>query len=68
MRNIEHEDKSLITTAEAALLLGVTVSTVNRMAARGELTPVVKGAGLRGARHYDRADVEKLRTDGQVPA
>ena len=60
MHNIEPEGKALITTAEAADLLGVAVSTVNRMAARGELVPVVKGAGIRGARHYDRADVEKL--------
>lgn len=60
MRKIEHRDNTLITTAEAAELLGVTPSTVNRMAATGRLPQAAKANGIRGARMFYRSDVEAL--------
>lgn len=50
----------LVTTAEAARIVGRSVATVNRWAAAGTLTPIVRGPGLRGANLYARADVERL--------
>lgn len=50
----------LISTAEAAQLLGRSVGTVNRWAANGRLTTVAKVPGPRGARFFDRAEVEAL--------
>jgi excisionase family DNA binding protein len=53
----------LITTKEAAGLLSVNGSTVNRWAEGGKLRPVAKGEGSRGPRFFNRADVEALRTE-----
>lgn len=51
---------TLVGTAEAARILRCSVPTVNRWAASGRLTPVVRAPGRRGARLFDRADVERL--------
>jgi len=48
----------LLSTAEAARALGVTVATVNRWAAAGVLTPQHKLPGSTGARLFSRPDVE----------
>ena len=53
-------DAPLIGTAEAARLLGRTVSTVNRWASTGRLIPAAQGNGVRGPRFFRRADVVKL--------
>lgn len=53
-------DAPLIGTAEAARLLGRTVSTVNRWASTGRLIPAAQGTGIRGPRFFRRADVVKL--------
>lgn len=50
----------LIPTAEAARILQVHVRTVHRLVESGALTPVVTAPGLRGARMFDRRDVERL--------
>lgn len=52
----------LIDTKEAAHLLGVTVRTVARYVDAGDLEPVVKVDGLRGARFFYRRDVQRLAT------
>lgn len=48
-----------LSTAQAARILGVNVTTVNRMVAAGRLTPVVQGEGRTGARFFDPADVDR---------
>ena len=59
MRNTEQtNDTDLITTADVARMLDKTVSTVNRMVARGELVPAVKAPGKRGAHLFRRGDIE----------
>jgi len=50
----------LITTAEAASILGRPIATVNRWALSGRLVPVTQLPGRTGARLYRRADVEAL--------
>lgn len=48
----------LITTAQAADLLGVTVAWVNKLAASGRLPVAQKLPGRTGAYLFDRAAVE----------
>lgn len=50
----------LLTTAQVADLLGVTVATVNRWALLGKATPVRKLPGPTGAYLYERAEVDAL--------
>lgn len=50
----------LITTAEAAAILGVHVGTVSRMVAAGRLTPAIKVPGKTGAFLFAPADVQAL--------
>lgn len=50
----------LVTTREAADILGVSVFQVARLAQRGELIPAVQAPGKRGARFFDRATVESF--------
>ena len=47
----------LVTTKEAAEILGVSVFQVARLVARGDLTAAVQAPGKRGARFFRRADV-----------
>lgn len=51
----------LIGTKEASELLGIDRTGVIRRVAAGELTPVQKLPGTRGAYIFDRSDVMKLR-------
>lgn len=50
----------LLSTAETAKQLGVSVATVNRWARAGRLPVAAKIAGRTGANLYRRADVEEL--------
>jgi excisionase family DNA binding protein len=50
----------LLTTRDVADRLGVTPSTVSRLVARGDLTPVFKLAGPRGAFLFRPADIDQL--------
>lgn len=50
----------LLTTAEAALILGKPIGTVNRWAKEGKLREAAKLPGRTGSRLYRRSDVEAL--------
>jgi DNA-binding transcriptional MerR regulator len=52
-----------ITSRQAAEVAGTTVTTINRWVASGRLTPVIEVPGYRGARLFDPADVEALRSE-----
>ena len=56
MSNVEN----LITTAQAADMLGCSIKTVLRWAERGDLPVAVQLPGLRGPRMYRLADVQAL--------
>lgn len=61
MSNVPHEGSAgLLSTAEAATLLGKSTATINRWADSGALPVAVKAPGVRGARFFARADVENL--------
>ena len=53
----------LISTAEAARRLGITVSTLNRRATSGSIPVAVQVPGETGARLYDAAVIDQLATD-----
>lgn len=53
---------NLITTADAAQMLGVHVATVSRMVASGRLAPAIKVPGKTGAFLFHPEDVEASRT------
>jgi excisionase family DNA binding protein len=50
----------LVTTAQAASILGKSVPTIHRLADSGTLPVAHKLDGIRGAKLYRRADVEAL--------
>ena len=52
---------TLITTAEVADILGVSVATVNRWVRNGTLKPAVRGPGDKGANMFARADIEAFK-------
>ena len=56
MHNTDH----LIGSAEAAELLGIDRATFNRWVLAGRITPAVEFPGKRGARLFERADVERI--------
>ncbi len=49
---------NLLTTAQVAALLGVSVRTVHRMVAADVLTPTAKAPGQRGAYLFDGDTIE----------
>lgn len=51
---------NLLSTAQAAELLGVSVYTVNRWAREGRITPSVQLSGPTGARLYDPEHIEAV--------
>lgn len=53
----------LISTSEAARLIGKDVSTINRWCASGKLTPAFKLDGRTGAYLFHREDVEALANE-----
>ena len=62
MHKTTHEALELVTTADAAKVLGVHVATISRMVAAGRLTPAVKVPGKRGAFLFRPEDVNALLT------
>ena len=60
----------LISTKEASDLLGESIKNVTRRVSAGELTPVTKLPGIRGAFIFNAADVTTLKTslDQKAPA
>lgn len=55
----------LLTAREVAEVLGESVSTITRLAQTGDLKTAAKAPGLRGARLFRRADVERLAAKRQ---
>jgi predicted site-specific integrase-resolvase len=53
----------LVSTAEAAQILRVRTSTVNKWASDGTLTVALSGNGRTGARFYERTTVEALAAE-----
>lgn len=53
----------LLTTAQAAAVIGVSVPTVTRMARRGELEEFHKLPGLRGPRVFTRDEVARVAAE-----
>lgn len=53
----------LVSTSEAAAILGVDTRTVHRMVHDGRLPTQTKFAGLRGAYVFSRVDVERVRDE-----
>lgn len=51
----------LISTADAAEVLGVDRSTVARLVRDGKLKPAAKGHGLRGAMFFYPSSVKRLK-------
>jgi len=56
-------NSELLTTAQVAERLGVSVKTVARWANAGTLPTAVKAPGLRGARLFRTEDVYRLIED-----
>lgn len=54
---------NLVSTAEAAEILGVDVSTVNRWAADGRLPEAMRAPGARRPRIFSRTQVEALKAE-----
>ena len=52
-----------IGSTEAAAVLGVSRSTVNRWADLGKLVPVFKCEGKRGARFFNRSEIERFKRE-----
>ena len=69
MSNVPHEGSAgLLSTAEAAALLGKSPATINRWAEDGTLPVAFKAPGIRGARFFAAEDVERLRTASDAAA
>lgn len=62
MRKVTHAGE-LLSTADAAREIGVSVATVNRWVGAGTLSPAAKAPGLRGARLFSVADVERVKSE-----
>lgn len=52
--------RDLVSTKEASEISGRSVATINRWVREGRLTPVAEGDGPRGARFFNRADIEAM--------
>jgi len=53
--------QAIMTTAEAAAALGISPSGVAYRVRRGQLAPLLKAPGLRGAYVFSRSTVERLK-------
>lgn len=53
-------DAELLTTAQAARLLGKSVGTINRWVNENRLSPAVTLPGETGARLFRRSDIDAL--------
>lgn len=51
---------TLVSTADAAAVLGVSVATLNQWAVNGRIRTAVKTPGIRGARLFAEDDVMAL--------
>jgi hypothetical protein len=55
--------QEIITTAQAARMLGRSVATVNRMVALGQIQPAKKLPGKTGAYLFEAREIERLVSD-----
>ena len=63
MSNDAPQEGNLLTTAQVAAQLGVTVATVNRWVNAGTLPVAFQAHGIRGARYFHPDTVARMRTD-----
>jgi len=56
----------ILSTAQAARRLGVSVATLNRWAAAGLVPVAGQGDGRTGPRFYDEADLDALVAERQA--
>ena len=56
-------DLDLIDASEAADMLGVSLATLHRIAASGDLPTAYKADGIRGVRLFHRADAVRLAAE-----
>ena len=54
------ESPTLVSTAEAADALGVSIKTITRWVTSKKLTPITRLPGKRGAMFFDGRDIEAL--------
>lgn len=57
-----------LTSSEAAARLGVNIQKFHRLVAAHKLVPVLKAPGLRGAKFWRAADIERLADERQAVA
>jgi excisionase family DNA binding protein len=60
MRTVQHMQSDLVSTTEAAEIIGTSASTVNRWASNGRLPVALQSPGPTGARFYKRTTVERV--------
>jgi hypothetical protein len=58
-----HKGEALITTQQAAQILGWNVATVNKQAKAGRLPVALKVPGRTGANLFRRDEIERLATE-----
>lgn len=58
----------MVSTAEAATILGVTPQHISRMARLGEIEAVAKAPGIRGARLFSAEEIEQVRVMRELQA
>ncbi len=63
MLMLVHVLNGLLTTAEVAERLGISVATVNRHARAGQLRPDAQMPGSKGARLFHPSEVDRFRSD-----
>ena len=56
----------LIFTRDVAVILGKSVSQINRLAGTGELPTIGKTPGLRGVYLFDRAAIDDVAQQGDA--
>jgi excisionase family DNA binding protein len=61
-------ETDMLTSAQAAVILGCRPRTVARMAADGRLEPALKFPGWRGGYLFTRAEVERAAIEQQTRA
>ena len=63
MSNVPHDGSAgLLSTAEAAALLGKSPATINRWAEDGTLPVAFRAPGIRGARFFTRDAVDAMKS------
>ena len=62
MSNEAPQEGNLLTTAQVAAQLGVTVATVNRWVNAGTLPVAFQAHGIRGARYFHPDTVARVRS------